>query len=184
MFYILHISLMFFCSRTTGQDSGTYKLTIIVYDQGNPPLSDMRTVVIHVVGGNGTASLPRTGSDQYIVIAVTLVCITILLSVTIVLVIVIMRRIDRRRKSAVHGGPGGPMQFQNSRVCTGFSEPIKLDNFGHENGGDYRDDDAGSLDKKDMNDSRFGFSSSNGSLTKGNTGGDNHQVMDGQFQVS
>ncbi|KAH9507837.1 Protocadherin-9 [Bulinus truncatus] len=158
----------------TANDAGTYKLTISIKDSGNPPLNDFRTLFIHVLGGNGTSTGHGGSNDQYIVIALTLVCITVLLSVTILLVIIIMKRLDRRRKSSRHHMEvsGGAMQFHNSRVVTAFVDPVKMDNFHHHEPDDERayrdkvgDEDRG---EKKMNDSHFGFSPSTGSINKCN----------------
>ncbi|KAK0064855.1 protocadherin-9 [Biomphalaria pfeifferi] len=156
--------------RTRGlnaNDAGTYKLSVMIKDSGNPPLYDVRTLLIHVQGGNGTAASRSGNGDQYIVIALTLVCVTVLLSVTILLVIVIMRRLDRRRKASRHMEPSGAMQFHNSRVVTAFVDPIKMDNFhGESEDHDLREDVDGKGEKKKINDSRFGFSPSSGSINK------------------
>ena len=168
----------------------------MVRDAGIPPLSDVRTLLIHVsntaTGTNGTVGAGGSSDDKeerYVVIALTLVCVTVLLSVTIVLVIVIMRRLDRRRK--LHGGgavrhvtgrPGnrGPMHIQNSA----FMDPVKMDNFKNDqtdrngsSGGGFGGNiggEEGRENEKRMNDSQFGFSpSATGSMSGKNMSGDN-----------
>ncbi|GFS16260.1 protocadherin-9 [Elysia marginata] len=176
----------------TGSDGGVYKLSVMVRDAGIPPLSDVRTLLIHVSGNtvNGTASGSSDNEERYVVIALTLVCITVLLSVTIVLVIVIMRRLDRRRK--LHGGGAGrhvtdrtgnrgPMHIQNSA----FMDPVKMDNFKNDqadrNGGGGSGgfggnigEGGGSENEKRLNDSQFGFSPTTaGSMNSKSQGGDN-----------
>ncbi|CAG5126692.1 unnamed protein product, partial [Candidula unifasciata] len=149
------------------RDAGTYKLSVMVRDSGTPPLSDVRTVLIHISGGNGTAGRSGLMKDQYIVIALTLVCVTILLSVTIILIIVIMRRLDKRRKHSAGLTPRPPMHIPNSRVITTFMDPVKMDNFRHDSANrEYRDDHLGSMGNHKMNDSHFGFTSSSGSINK------------------
>ncbi|RUS89284.1 hypothetical protein EGW08_002958 [Elysia chlorotica] len=173
----------------TGTDSGVYKLSVMVRDAGIPPLSDVRTLLIHVSGAaNGTAGSSSDNEERYVVIAISLVCVTVLLSVTIVLVIVVMRRLDRRRK--LHGGQAGrhvtgragsrgPIHIQNSA----FMDPVKMDNFKNDqadrHGGSVGGNDGRDQEKR-MNDAQFGFSPSTGSISSKKDGGDGgyqgHQV--------
>ena len=111
-------------------DVSTYRLQVLVQDSGTPPLPADRTITVLIHAGNGTrgAAAPGRAGDQYILITLAIVCITIILSAIIVLIIVVMRRMDRRRKPPA--GPG--MHAQGSRGLGTYSDRVKADNLHNE----------------------------------------------------
>ena len=74
----------------------TYVLTLSVYDKGQPSLFSKETLHVTLRYTNVTAVEPTDEglSNNNIIIVVTVVCITVLLSVTIITVICIIRRND------------------------------------------------------------------------------------------
>ncbi|KAL8564803.1 hypothetical protein ACOMHN_003649 [Nucella lapillus] len=113
-----------FITRALGrQDAGLCRLQVLVQDSGTPPLPADRTITVWVHAGNGTGGMSgRQAGDQYLLITLAIVCITIILSAIIVLVIVVMRRMDRRHKppSSLHGA--------GTRSLTTYSDRVKADN--------------------------------------------------------
>ncbi|CAG5136818.1 unnamed protein product [Candidula unifasciata] len=143
----------------SGKDTGTYKLTVVVMDSGTPPLSDVRTFYIHVAGGNETADKTGLLSDQYIIITMTLVCVTILLSVTVILIIVIIKRLDNRRKNVTSCNKRPHTHKDNSGLLV---DPTKIDNMKNET----IDCGQGNREEKNVKDVEFGFLSSAGCVTR------------------
>ncbi|XP_076467599.1 protocadherin-1-like [Babylonia areolata] len=108
-------------------DVGLCRLQVLVQDSGTPPLPADRTITVWIHAGNGTGGVAGTqAGDQYILITLAIVCITIILSAIIVLIIVVMRRMDRRQKPPVsaHG--------TSSRVLATYTDRVKADNLHNE----------------------------------------------------
>ena len=178
-----------FITRTlTRGDVSTYRLQVLVQDSGTPPLPADRTVTVWIHAGNGTrGSSPGQASDQYILITLAIVCITIILSAIIVLVIVVMRRMDRRRKAP----SSSSMHIQNSRVLGSYSDRVKADNM-------HNDSVDGGLGEKEYGgggfetfgkgiceeDEEFGFSTFGGGKQDGVYGGNSLSLSsDDDFKV-
>lgn len=120
---------VFITRALTRTDVSMYRMQVLVQDSGTPPLPADRTITVWIHAGNGTrGSGVGQASDQYILITLAIVCITIILSAIIVLIIVVMRRMDRRRKAP----SGGPMHIQNPRVSGSYSDRVKADNMHNE----------------------------------------------------
>ena len=114
----------------------TYFLTLSVYDKGQPSLFSKETLQVTLRYTNVTAVGPTDEglSNNNIIIVVTVVCITVLLSVTIITVICIIRRNDitkcgskskmfpqnliRRRSK-----PGASQQLANDKVYPEALQP-------------------------------------------------------------
>ncbi|XP_076446306.1 protocadherin-1-like [Babylonia areolata] len=120
---------VFITRSLTLNDVSTYRLQVLVQDSGTPPLPADRTITVYIHAGNSTRGSPQGQvGDQYILITLAIVCITIILSAVIVLIIVIMRRMDRRRKPPA----GSTMHAGNSRVLGTYSDRVKADNMHNE----------------------------------------------------
>ncbi|XP_050417185.1 protocadherin-11 X-linked isoform X2 [Patella vulgata] len=81
-------------------DSGYYKLDIMVTDSGNPPMAARTKLFIDVAKTNGTyMGFDGEGeTDKNMLIVISLVAVTLILGIAIVTTICLIKRIDRERQ--------------------------------------------------------------------------------------
>lgn len=78
-------------------DLGTYDLSVLVQDGGQPPRSRFRTLSVVISDSMSRSSEDSSTKIKYFAIAIAISCVTIVLSILIILAICLIRRRDRQR---------------------------------------------------------------------------------------
>ena len=100
------VNSVFSLTPTTGElfivkyvhltEDTVFKLVVSVYDKGDPPLSAASELIVNLKYTNATTVEPYTEVNRsYMIIVVTVVCVTCLLSITMITVICLLRRNDK-----------------------------------------------------------------------------------------
>ncbi|XP_060067650.1 protocadherin-9-like [Ylistrum balloti] len=104
-----NMTKLFTVNKFTGQmslsrqvsrsDIGTYDLSILVQDGGQPPRSRYRSLTVIITDSRRNPTEDPSVKIKYFAIAIAISCVTIVLSILIILAICLIRRKDRQRDS-------------------------------------------------------------------------------------
>ena len=100
----------------------TYTLSLSVYDKGQPPKFSKQSLKVTLLYSNATVlSSKDSESRSYVTIVVTVICITVLSSVTIIVVICFLKRndLDKCGKNRTHFQFGQILKHSKSDANTG-----------------------------------------------------------------
>ena len=103
----------------TADDTGLYRVTVVVTDQGVPRLSSNITVDILVFTSNATAS----GSENTLVVVI-LGSLTGIITVAVIVTIVVIKRSDRARTKYRESGASGAVESNQSPEITVSSKNL------------------------------------------------------------
>ena len=95
---------MIIAKELTSGDMGVYNLVVAVHDSGQPQHTTYSRLNVIVSHGNGTAVMTTGTTDesqQYIIIVISLICVTIILCVAVFITICIIKKADRDRRNAL-----------------------------------------------------------------------------------
>ena len=105
------------------KDVGTYRLMIMVQDEGVPPLAAHIILQVYIIQGNGSVMTSEQGfSEQNILITVSIICATAVISAVIVLIIIAVKRVDSRRNK-----DSAPSYVETPNAITNLVDKVKVD---------------------------------------------------------
>ncbi|XP_041357968.1 protocadherin-17-like isoform X2 [Gigantopelta aegis] len=94
---------MIVAKELTSDNMGVYNLVVAAHDSGKPQHTTYSRLNVIVSRGNNTELVAGTSEDsqQYIVIVISLICVTIILCVAVFITICIIKKADRDRRKAL-----------------------------------------------------------------------------------